>query len=67
VIELITSPASVSWGIIIAGAIAAFAVGLAAIHFLITFVKKHTLWPFIWYRIVLAAFIIFVTIFGTSA
>lgn len=63
-LELITAGASVSWLPIIIGSITAFIVGLLAIHFMITFVKKHTLWPFIWYRIVLATFIIFVVFFG---
>jgi undecaprenyl-diphosphatase len=64
--ELISSPVPVSWVALGAGALTAFAVGLCAIHFLITFVRKHTLWPFIWYRIILAAFILFVTFFGTA-
>jgi undecaprenyl-diphosphatase len=32
----------------------AFCVGLMAIHFLITYLKKHSLSIFAWYRIVLA-------------
>lgn len=38
--------------------ITAFLSGLAAIHFLITFLRKHTLYPFIIYRILLAAFLL---------
>jgi len=64
--ELIASPVEVSWLAIGVGALAAFAVGLCTIHFLITFVRKHSLWPFIWYRIILAAFIFFVAFFGTN-
>ncbi|OIO51792.1 MAG: undecaprenyl-diphosphatase UppP [Parcubacteria group bacterium CG1_02_58_44] len=33
----------------------AFAVGLAAIHFLIRFLRSHTLMAFVWYRLALAA------------
>jgi undecaprenyl-diphosphatase len=63
-LELISSPTEVAWMPLAFGALTAFAVGLCAIHFMITFVKKHTLWPFIWYRIILAAFVLFVAFFG---
>jgi len=63
-LEMITTPGDVAWAPLLAGAITAFVVGLCAIHFLITFIRKHTLWPFIWYRIVLAAFVLFIAFFG---
>jgi len=40
------------------GSIVSFFVGLLAIHFLITYLKKHTLKVFVWYRIVLAIILI---------
>lgn len=63
-LELISSPGDVAWGSLVFGAITAFAVGLVAIHFMVNFLKQHTLWPFIWYRITLAAFVLFVAFFG---
>lgn len=63
-LELITSDIVVPWPTVIVGSVTAFIVGLLAIHFMITFVRKHTLWPFIWYRIILAGFVIFVFYFG---
>jgi undecaprenyl-diphosphatase len=63
-LELITSHTAVAWIPVGVGALTAFAVGLVAIHFLITFVRNNTLWPFIWYRIILALFVVFVTFFG---
>ncbi len=63
-LDLLSSGAEVSWIPIIIGAFVAFVVGLAAIHFMISFVKKHTLWPFIWYRITLAGFVLFIAFFG---
>ncbi len=63
-LELITQDVSIEWTPIIFGALTSFAVGLLAIHFMITFLKKNSLWPFIWYRIILAAFVVFVSIFG---
>lgn len=38
----------------------AFFVGLLAIHFMLKFVRNHTLWVFIWYRIVVALIVLFV-------
>jgi undecaprenyl-diphosphatase len=63
--ELIVSDEAVVWGPVVFGSITAFAVGLLAIHFMISFVRRHTLWPFIWYRIILAGFILFVFVFNT--
>jgi undecaprenyl-diphosphatase len=63
-LELLTSDTAVAWGPIFLGAAVSFAVGLLAIHFMISFVRRHTLWPFIWYRIILAGFVIFVFFFG---
>lgn len=64
ILELISSDVEVAWLSIGVGAFVAFVVGLCAIHFMISFVRKHTLWPFIWYRIILACFVLFVAFFG---
>jgi undecaprenyl-diphosphatase len=63
-LEMISSGESVAWGPLMFGSVTAFAVGLLAIHFMVTFLKTHTLWPFIWYRITLACFVLFVAFFG---
>lgn len=63
-IELLTTPASVSWFAVGAGSVIAFVVGMLAIHFMLGFVRRHTLWPFIWYRMVLAGFVAFIVFFG---
>ncbi len=63
-LELVSSHAAVDWVPLGVAALTAFAVGLCAIHFMITFIRKHTLWPFIWYRITLACFVLFIAFFG---
>ncbi len=63
-LELIQSNDPIQWASVGAGAIAAFVTGLFAVHFMLRFVRSHTLWPFIWYRIILAAFVTFVIVFG---
>jgi len=63
-LELITTDVAVEWTVVGVGAVMAFGSGLMAIHFMLSFVRTHTLWPFIWYRIVLAAFVVFIAVFG---
>jgi len=63
-LEMISSDEAITWAPILSGAVVSFFVGLFAIHFMLSFVKTHTLWPFIWYRIILASFVIFITVFG---
>lgn len=64
-LELLTGSGSVEWGSLVIAAVVAFLAGLFAIHFMLSFVRRHTLWPFIWYRIVLASFVILVVYLGT--
>lgn len=59
-LELMMSDGDIAWTAIALGACTAFVTGLLAIHFMLSFVRTHTLWPFIWYRIVLATFVVFV-------
>ncbi|MCB9805947.1 undecaprenyl-diphosphatase UppP [Candidatus Nomurabacteria bacterium] len=40
------------------GSVAAFIVGLLAIHFLIKFLKNHSLKVFVWYRVIVAVLIL---------
>lgn len=42
---------------VVVGAFTAFVSGLWAIHFLVRFLKRNTLMPFVWYRILLAIII----------
>ncbi|MEX0930835.1 MAG: undecaprenyl-diphosphatase UppP [Candidatus Paceibacterota bacterium] len=63
-LELMISNEPVVWGAVAIGAIVAFVSGLAAIHFMLGFVKRYTLWPFIWYRLVLAGFVVLFVYFG---
>ncbi len=46
------------WLAIIAGAIVAFLTGIACIHYLLKFLKNHTLFVFVIYRIILAVVVL---------
>lgn len=61
-LELATSPDAVAWLPVGIGAAVAFVTGLAAIHFMLAFVRTHTLWPFIWYRIILAGVVVLLVV-----
>lgn len=63
-LELIVSPEPIAWGVVGAGALTAFLVGLFAIHFMVRFMRQNSLWPFIWYRILLAIFVVALVFFG---
>jgi undecaprenyl-diphosphatase len=63
-LELIVSDEVIVWSPLVVGTGVSFITSLVAIHFLLTFVRSHTLWPFIWYRIILACFVLFVFFFS---
>lgn len=63
-LDLMVAGGEVVWGDLAIAAAVAFFAGLFAIHFMLSFVKRHTLWPFIWYRLILAGFVVFFFYFG---
>ena len=59
-IDLIRVGGEYDWASLILGSGVAFVTGLIAIHFLLTFIRRHSLWPFIWYRLLLASFVLYI-------
>lgn len=61
-VKLVTSTGSevIALPVLFTGLIVALFSGLAAIHFLVRYLKTHTLSVFIWYRVILAIVIILV-------
>ncbi len=56
---------ALEWGILAVGCVTAFVVSLAAIKFLMDFVKKHSFASFGWYRIALGALVLgYFMVFG---
>lgn len=45
-------------GTVLMGGISAFVVALFAIHFMLSYMRRHTLHSFVWYRLTLAALIV---------
>ena len=63
-LELIVNKEAIQWLPLLVGTMVSFFISLCAIHFLLKFVRNHSLWPFIWYRIILASFVLFVFFLG---
>lgn len=58
-VSLLMNPSDIgSFGPLLTGLVTALVSGLAAIHFLIRYLKTHPLSVFIWYRVVLAVIIL---------
>ena len=53
-----TPVSGTEWGVLAVGFISAFLVSLAAIRFLMDFVKKHTFSAFGWYRIIVGVLVL---------
>lgn len=62
-LDMAGTTVDVSWSSVASGSIVAFIVGMLTIHFLLAFLRRYTLWPFIWYRIALAA-VVLIAAFG---
>jgi len=62
-LELISLEGSVSWFSVAVGSTVSFFVALVVIHFFLSFIRKYSLWPFIWYSIVLSLLVGYVTLY----
>ena len=54
---LIGHMSTVVWGPILIGALVAFGGAILVIHYFLKFIARHTLWPFIWYTIIMSLFV----------
>lgn len=61
-IDLLQDGGSVDWGVILVGAAVAAVTAFIVIHFFLAFIKRYTLWPFIWYSVVLSALVGYVSV-----
>jgi len=59
---LMQEEGSVDWILISVGAGVAFVTAMVVIHFFLAFIRKYTLWPFVWYGIILAGFVGYVAL-----
>ena len=62
-LDLLATGETVNWIPIGIGATVAFLTALLVIHFFLRFIRKYTLWPFVWYGIILSGLVGYVAIF----
>ncbi len=62
-LDLIMIDGEMNWVPIIIGCAVSFFVALIVIHFFLVFIRRHTLWPFIWYSIILSVVIFYFAVF----
>lgn len=60
-IDLLEAGGAVDWLPIYIGAGVAAVTAFIVIHFFLQFIRKYTLWPFVWYGIILSLIILYVT------
>ncbi len=59
-LELLMIGGDFNFGVLLVGCLVSFAVGLLAVHFMLSFVRRYSLWPFIWYRLMLAFLVVYI-------
>ena len=62
-IALLTMQVSVNWTPIVVGVVVGLAAALATVHLFLRYLERNTLAPFIWYGLVLAAFLGYISLF----
>lgn len=60
-IDLLQTSGTVDWVPIYIGAGVAFVTALIVIHYFLKFIRRYTLWPFVWYGITLSLIVLYVT------
>jgi undecaprenyl pyrophosphate phosphatase UppP len=56
-IDLLAEGGEVEWLPIYYAAGVAFVTALLVIHLFLQFIRRHTLWPFVWYGIILSSLV----------
>jgi len=64
VLELLSQDSgAVNWTMVLIGSTVAFFTALLFIHFFLQFIRKYTLWPFVWYSIILSGMVAYIHFF----
>jgi undecaprenyl-diphosphatase len=53
----------VNWTMVLVSSMVAFCTALLVIHFFLQFIRKYTLWPFVWYSLILSSMVAYVHFF----
>jgi undecaprenyl-diphosphatase len=61
-INLLQTGGAIDWGVILIGAGVAAVAAFVTIHCFLSYIRNHTLWPFIWYSVILFALVGYVSV-----
>lgn len=61
--DLLGKEGSVDWVLVGMSSLIAFVTALIVIHFFLQFIRRYTLWPFVWYSIILSGLVAYVHFF----
>lgn len=56
-VDLLAMEGEVQWSMIALGSVIAFFTALFVIHFFLGFIRRYTLWPFVWYGVILSSMV----------
>jgi undecaprenyl-diphosphatase len=62
-LDLLGTEGEVDWVLIGVGSCIAFVTAVIVIHFFLKFIRRYTLWPFVWYGVILAGMVGYVHYF----
>ena len=62
-LDLVVVEVEVGWSPIIIGGAVSFFVALVMIRLFLDFMRRYTLWPFIWYSLILSSLTIYYLLF----
>jgi undecaprenyl-diphosphatase len=62
-LDLMQEEGTVDWFVVGIGAVIAYVTAIIVIHFFLKFIRRYTLWPFVWYGIILAGMVGYVHFF----
>lgn len=62
-LDLLGKENSVDWMLVAVGSVVAFVTALIVIHYFLKFIRRYTLWPFVWYSVILSGMVAYVHFF----
>jgi len=63
-LDLLAMGETIDWFPLLIGAAVAASTAFIVIHFFLAFIRRYTLWPFIWYGVILSGLVLYVTLFA---
>lgn len=60
ILDFLISEQMVDWIPVLIGSLTATITAFVTIHFFLAFIRRYTLWPFIWYTLILGCFVLFI-------